>query len=122
MDKIFIKNLRLRGIIGIHPEERVKEQAIVINVVMFADIRPAAVSDDIADAVDYETIARQITRYVENSKNHLVEKLATNIARLVLTECEQVAKVRVRVEKSEALPAAQSVGVEIERTRIDFGV
>ncbi|NKQ35733.1 MAG: dihydroneopterin aldolase [Chloroflexi bacterium] len=122
MDKIFIKDLRLRGIIGIHPEERVKEQEIVINVIMFADIRPAAVSDDIADAVDYETITRQITRYVESSKNHLVEKLATNIARLVLAECEQVAKVRVRVEKSEALPAAQSVGVEIERTRIDFGV
>lgn len=122
MDKIIIKNLRLRGIIGIHPEERIKKQEIMINVVMFADSRPAAVSDDIVDAVDYETIARQITRYVESSKNHLVEKLATNIARLVLTECEQVAKVRVRVEKTEALPAAQSVGVEIERTRIDFGV
>ncbi len=122
MDKIFIKNLRLRGIIGIHPEERVQAQEIVINVVMFADSRPAAISDDIAEAVDYEVIARQITRYVESSKNHLVEKLAANIARLILAECEQVAKVRVRVEKSEALPAAQSVGVEIERTRTDFGV
>ncbi len=122
MDKIIIKNLRLRGIIGIHPDERVKEQEIVINVIMFADTRAAAVSDDIADAVNYETIARQITRYVETAKNHLVEKLAANVAHLVLAECEPVKKVRVRVEKPEALPSAQAVGVEIERTRADWGL
>ncbi len=122
MDKIFIQDLRLRGIIGIHPEERVKEQEIVINVLMFADSRTAAVSENIADAVNYETIARQIARHVENSKNYLVEKLADDIARLILAKCEPVAKVRVRVEKPEALPAARSVGVEIERTRADFGI
>ncbi len=122
MDKIIIKDLRLRGIIGIHPEERVKEQEIVINVIMFADIRPAAVSDDIAHAVNYETIARQITRYIESSTDYLVEKLTTNIARLVLAECELVTTVQVRVEKPEALPTAQAVGVEIERTRSDFSL
>ncbi len=122
MDKIFIKALRLRGVIGIYPEERARPQEIVINVTMYADTRPAAVSDKIEDAVNYETIAQKITRYVESSADYLVERTAAGIARLVLAECEAVTKVQVRVEKPDALPEATAVGVEIERTRADFGL
>jgi dihydroneopterin aldolase len=48
-----------------------------------------------------------------------VEKLVTDIARLIITEFN-VAKVQVRVEKPGALRFAQSVGIEIERSRADF--
>ncbi|GIK56582.1 MAG: dihydroneopterin aldolase [Chloroflexi bacterium] len=120
MDKIIIKDLLLRGIIGINPEERVKQQDILINVVMFADIRRAAASDDIADAVDYKTTTKRIIDHVEASSDFLVEKLVTDIARLVLEGNPQVTKVQVRVEKPTALRFAQSVGIEIERSRADF--
>lgn len=120
MDKIIIKDLLLRGIIGINPEERVKQQDILINVVMFADIRRAAASDDIADAVDYKTTTKCIIDHVEASSDFLVEKLVTDIARLVLETNPLVEKVQVRVEKPTALRFAQSVGIEIERSRADF--
>lgn len=120
MDKIIIKDLLLRGIIGINPEERVKQQDILINVVMFADIRRAAGSDDIADAVDYKTTTKRIIDHVEASSDFLVERLVTDIARLILAENPQVAKVQVRLEKPTALRFAQSVGIEIERSRADF--
>ena len=120
MDKIIIKDLRLRGIIGINPDERLNEQDILINVVMVADIRQAAVSDDIEDAVNYKTITKRIIKHVEESADFLVEKLVSDIARLILTENEAVQKVQVRLEKPGALRFAQSVGIEIERTRGDF--
>jgi FolB domain-containing protein len=120
MDKIIIKELLLRGIIGINPDERVKQQDILINVVMYADIRQAAVSDDIADAVDYKATTKLIIDHVEASADFLVEKLVTDIARLVLAANPRVQKVMVRVEKPTALRFAQSVGIEIERTRKDF--
>lgn len=120
MDKIIIKDLLLRGIIGINPEERVKQQDILINVVMFADIRQAAASDDIADAVDYKATTKRIIDHVEASSDFLVEKLVTDIARLALEGNPQVTKVQVRVEKPTALRFAQSVGIEIERSRADF--
>lgn len=120
MDKIIIKDLLLRGIIGINPEERVKLQDILINVVMYADVRQAAQSDDIADAVDYKTTTKRIIEHVENASDYLVEKLVTDIARLVLELNPQIDKVQVRVEKPTALRFAQSVGIEIERTRSDF--
>jgi FolB domain-containing protein len=119
MDKIFIKDLLVRAIIGINPEERVKKQDILINMTLFADIRQAAQSDDIADAVNYKAITKRVIEHVENSSDLLVEKLVSDIAQLVLTEFH-VDAVRVRVEKPGALRFAKSVGIEIERTQQDI--
>lgn len=119
MDRIVIKDLKLRGIIGINADERVNKQDILINVVMFADTRAAAASDSISDAVNYRTITKHIIRHVEASSDFLVEKLVSDIARIVLTEYD-VERVIVRVEKPGALRFAQSVGVEIDRTRADY--
>ena len=60
MDKIIIRDLLLRGIIGINPDERVKQQDILINMVIWADIRQAAASDAIEDAVDYKSITKRV--------------------------------------------------------------
>lgn len=119
MDKVIIKDLLLRGIIGINPDEREKKQDILINLVLFTDIRPAAESDAIVDALNYRTITKRIINHVEASADFLVEKLVSDIARIVLTEFP-VARVRVRLEKPGALRFAQSVGIEIERSRSDF--
>lgn len=119
MDKIIIKDLLVRSIIGINPEERVKKQDILINMILFADIRQAAQSDDIADAVNYKAITKRVIEHVEESSDQLVEKLVSDIARLILTEFN-VEQVQVRVEKPGALRFANSVGIEIERTQQDF--
>ena len=119
MDKIIIRDLLLRGIIGINPEERVKKQDILINMVIFADISKAAESDSIEDAVDYKTITKRVISHVEESSDFLVEKLVTDLAKMVIVDYN-VEKVQVRVEKPGALRFAESVGIEIERTRADF--
>lgn len=120
MDKIIIKDLLLRGIIGINPEERRNKQDILINIVIFADIGQAAVSDAIEDAINYKTITKRIIKHVEESADFLVEKLVSDIAKLILSENQAVQRVRVRLEKPGALRFARSVGIEIERTLADF--
>jgi FolB domain-containing protein len=119
MDKILIKDLLLRGIIGINPDERVNKQDILINMVIYTDIRKAAASDNIEDAVNYKSITKRIIAHVEESPDYLVEKMVTDIARIVITEFG-VDRVIVRLEKPGALRFADSVGIEIERTREDF--
>jgi FolB domain-containing protein len=119
MDKIIIKDLLLRGIIGINDDERVNQQDILINIVMYADTRSAGVSDRIADAINYRTITKRIIGHVEGSSNYLVEKLVADIAQIILTEYP-VDRVVVRVEKPGALRFAKSVGIEIDRTREDY--
>ncbi|MCI0394115.1 MAG: dihydroneopterin aldolase [Chloroflexi bacterium] len=119
MDKIIIKDLLVRGIIGINEDERTNKQDILVNVVIYTDVRPAAGSDDIADAINYRTITKRIIQHVEGSADFLVEKLVSDMARIIITEFG-AERVMVRVEKPGALRFARSVGVEIERAREDY--
>jgi FolB domain-containing protein len=115
-DRILIRDLLVRGIVGINPEERRTKQDIVINLELEVDTRGAAATDEITDAVNYRTVCKRIIEHVETSAPMLVERLASDIAKLVL-EAFGVTRVRVRVEKPGALRFARSVGVEIERTK-----
>jgi 2-amino-4-hydroxy-6-hydroxymethyldihydropteridine diphosphokinase len=118
-DQIYIKDLLLRTIIGINPEEREKRQDVLINIILHADTRPAGASDDIEDAVNYRTVTKRVIRRVEDSAFYLVEKMAAEIAAICLEE-PGVARATVRVEKPGALRFARSVGVAVERTRADL--
>lgn len=115
-DRIVIKDLLLRTIIGIKEEEREKRQDVLINLVLYGDLAPAGRSDDISDAINYRTVTKRVIWLVEESGYFLVEKLAAEIAGLCL-EAPGVDRVLVRVEKPGALRFARSVGVEVERTR-----
>ena len=116
MDKIFIRELALRCIIGIYPEERREKQDIVVNLEMHCDLRKAGRSDDLNDTVDYKTIKKQILKRVEKSSFLLIESLAENIADLALAD-EKVQQVVVTIDKPGALRFAKSSAVEIIRSR-----
>ena len=117
-DRVFIRDLLLRAIIGINDEERVKRQDVVVNIELEADCLPAAASDAIDDAVNYRDVAKATIDLVENSRFFLVEKLAEEIARVCLRD-QRVRRARVTVEKPAAVRFARSVGVTIERGRGD---
>ncbi len=117
-DAIEIRDLLLRGILGVNPEEREKKQDILVNLTLFVDLHPAGMSDDIADTANYRTITKHIIDHVESVKRYTIEALATDIAHMCL-EDPRVNRARVRVEKPGALRFARSVGVEIERGRDD---
>jgi len=117
-DCIFIRDLLVRGILGINDWEREQPQDILLNLTLFTDLRRAGFSDDIADTVNYRTVTKGILAMVEASTRYTAEALAADIADLCLRE-PGVVRVRVRVEKPGALRFAHSVGVEIERERSD---
>lgn len=116
MDKVIIKDLLARGIIGVYDWERTKPQEILINIVLFGDLSTAGRSDNIEDSINYKTIAKGAQNLAENCQRLTVEALADDIASFCL-ETDQVEKVIVRVEKPGAVRFAESVGVEIEREK-----
>ena len=118
-DRIFVRDLRLRGIVGINDWERQKRQDIVVNLTLHGDFRRAGDSDDIEDALNYRTITKDLIAYVESSSHYLVETLATRLARICIVD-HGAERVIVRVEKPGALRFADSVGVEVRRRRADF--
>jgi FolB domain-containing protein len=118
-DQIHIRDLLVRTIIGVNEEERANRQDVLLNLTLDVDTRPAARSDDLADAVNYRTIKKQVLEFVEASSCLLVERLANEVARLCLAD-ERVTAVQVTLDKPGALRFARSVGITIRRTRADL--
>ena len=120
MDKIFLGSLTVECIVGIWEWERRVKQTVIIDLEMATDIRRAAASDNIEDTIDYKRVAKRLLAYVGDSQFNLVETLAENIARVVVTEFG-VAWVKVRLNKQGAIRGARDVGIEIERRAADYG-
>ena len=116
MDKTFIKDMKVRGILGIHDWERVTPRDIVINVTVYADTKKAAKTDDIADCVDYSALAKKIRAHAEYAARMTVEALANDLVEICFQD-PKVKKAIVRVEKPGAVPEAETVGVEVDRKR-----
>lgn len=116
MDKIFLKQLTTETVIGIFNWEREVKQTIAIDLEMSADIRRAAKSDSIRDTLNYKSVAKRVLAFAQNSRYQLVETLAEEVARLILTEFP-VEWVKVTLHKPGAIRHSKDVGVTIERSR-----
>jgi len=116
MDKVFIEDLMVRGIIGISEKERSQPQDIIVNAALYTDISKGGSSDDIEDCVNYRTIAKAIISHIQNVSRYTVEALASDIANICL-KTQNVRKVKIKVEKPGAVRFSKSVGVEITRIK-----
>jgi dihydroneopterin aldolase len=119
MDKIFIHALKTEAIIGIFDWERQVKQTVIVDIEIGADIRKAALSDAIADTLNYKRVSKRVLAFVEESKFHLVETLAEHIAMLLLEEFA-IASVRISLSKPGAIRGSRDVGVMLERSREDL--
>lgn len=116
MDIVYIRELEIETVIGIFDWERKIKQTVSLDVEMAADNRRAAVSDNIADAVDYKSVSKRIIDFVEKSEFQLVETMAEQITAIILNEFN-VPWVRLRLSKPGAVRGSKDVGVIIERER-----
>lgn len=114
MDIVYIRDLRIDTIIGIFDWEREVRQTVSLDLEMAADIRQAAKSDDIEHALNYKAVAKRLIAHVEASECLLVERLAEEVADIVLNEFS-VCWLRLRLSKPGALRGARDVGLIIER-------
>ncbi|QKK03709.1 MAG: dihydroneopterin aldolase [Pseudomonadota bacterium] len=116
MDIVFISDLEIDTVIGIYDWERKIRQTVKLNLEMSADIRGAAASDRIDDALDYKAVSKRLIAFVRDSRFELVETLAERCAEIVLREFP-VDWLRLRLEKPGAVRGSRSVGIQIERGR-----
>ena len=61
---LFIKNLTVRCIIGVHADERAREQEIRMQLFLWTDISKASRSDNLEDALDYSAIYKEVVKRV----------------------------------------------------------
>ena len=114
MDKLFIHGLMVDALIGVYPEERNKKQPMCIDVELAVDIKKAAQTDNVDDAVCYETLVNAITAFVEKSQYFLIEALAENLIQH-LFEKFPTPWIKLSICKPGIMPGVKVVGLVIER-------
>jgi len=114
MDIIYLNDLRVDAVIGIYEWERRTRQRVILDIEIGVDISKAASTDDIENTLNYKAVAKRIINYASESSFQLVETLAENIARIILSEFN-VTWCRLRLNKQGAVKGVRDVGVIIER-------
>ncbi|HUV22541.1 MAG TPA: dihydroneopterin triphosphate 2'-epimerase [Gammaproteobacteria bacterium] len=114
--RIHISNLRLRTYIGFNPDEKTKQQDIIVNAEIHYRADSTFTSDAEADALNYKNITKRMIDHIENGRFQLLEKLTADLL-AIATEAEQVSYAEVRVDKPHALRFADSVAVTLSASR-----
>lgn len=115
MSRITLVDLEVHYCVGVSDEERATPQRLLVSVDMSHDFSVAAVSDRLEKTIDYHEIVQRLLKYGEGRNWKLIEKLATNIADMILAEYRPQA-VAVEIKKF-VIPQARYVAVSLTKTR-----
>ncbi len=126
--RILIRDLQISASIGVYHHEKLAFQPILVNIeltlgpdlqarpAVFVPAKMRKQDREYADVVCYASVCEQVERLTRDRHTELVETLVEAIAELCLSD-GRVEAVRVRVEKTAAVPRARAVGAEILRRR-----
>ena len=118
MNTISIIDLEISCIIGIHPNERVKEQTLLLNINLDVDIGDSTFADNINETIDYTIIAEMATKLAITKKYKLIESLCSELNDLYLNTFNIVQRSKISVKKPNALPKAKYAAFSMKKSRI----
>ncbi|MCP4985172.1 MAG: dihydroneopterin aldolase [Colwellia sp.] len=116
MDKVYIKGLSIQTTIGFFQWEKEIKQTLVIDLAMGWNTANAAINDELAKTLDYAEISVAIEKFANANPVDLIETLAERLASYLMTQY-QIPWLKLSIGKPGAVHNAQTVGVEIERSR-----
>jgi FolB domain-containing protein len=118
-DRIEIEALQFDCIVGVHPDEREREQPVLADVRLDLDLMTAGKSGRIADTIDYDRVARELAALLKFRRYKLLENAAQECAAMLLGVHPALERIQLRLVKPQALARARTAGVTIERTPAD---
>ncbi len=116
---VFIKDFIIEEIIGVHEHEKLKKQQIKFNILLDIDQNSVPNEKDIKSIVDYEKITNKLVNLTKNKKYNFLESLAEDSFKEIF-EDKRINSIKIKIEKPEAIKNAESVGVEVFKTRKDY--
>ena len=116
LTKIFIKGLKVDAECGVYAHEKGRKRPLIIDIEVSVGDDVRSSSDELAQTVDYDTLAAHIHDVAGSTHLHLIETFAEQVCSKVLND-PRIQTVRLRIEKPGSVPGAICSGVEIERGR-----
>ena len=116
---VLIKDFIIYEIIGIHQNEKINKQKIIFNIVIDVNQNIHPDENDLSSIVDYEKITNKLKKLAKNKKYNFLESLAEDSFNEIFSD-KRINSVKIKIEKPEAIENAQSVGVEVFKSRNDY--
>ena len=116
---VFIKDFIIEEIIGVHEHEKIKKQKIKFNIILNINQNSVPDEKDIKSIVDYEKITNKLLNLTRIKKYNFLESLAEDSFKEIFMD-KRINSATVKIEKPEAIKNAESVGVEVFKTRKDY--
>jgi len=116
---VFIKDFIVHEIIGIHEHEKIKKQKIKFNIVIDVNQNTIPNEKDIRSIIDYEKIIAKIENLTKSKRYNFLESLAEDSFKEIF-EDKRINSVKIKIEKPNAIKNADSVGVEVFKSRSDY--
>lgn len=117
--EIFLKDVVVPVRIGFYDSEKHAPQTLRLSVRLWLAPLPdyRVIGDDISKLLDYSKLHQFLTVTIPHQPHRLfLETLAEDILQFCWQDA-RVERVRVRVQKPEALAGAPNVGIVLERQR-----
>jgi len=116
---VLIKNFIIYEIIGIHQNEKINKQKVIFNIVINVNQNIFPDENNLASIVDYEKITNKLEILAKNKKYNFLESLAEDSFKEIFSD-KRINSVKIKIEKPDAISNAQSVGVEVFKSRNDY--
>lgn len=117
-DEIRIDNLEVFAHHGVAPEEKANGQPFYVNAILYTDIRPAGLEDDLSLSTNYGEICHFINNWMKDNMYDLIETVAESVAEQILLNFGSIHELVLEIRKPKApvrLPF-ESVSVRIRRS------
>ena len=116
---VLIKDFIIHEIIGIHQNEKINKQKIIFNIVIDVNQNIYPDESNLSSIVDYEKITNKLKKLAKNKKYNFLESLAEDSFSEIFAD-KRINSVKIKIEKPEAIENAQSVGIEVFKSRSDY--
>jgi dihydroneopterin aldolase len=117
-DRIELRGIELLVFCGVLDEEQARRQPFIFDVDIYLDLSVAAASDDLTETVNYGATIELIAATLDRERFLLLERMATRVADLVLSDANAVAvTVAARKVRPPVPSILASTGVRIHRSR-----
>jgi dihydroneopterin aldolase len=117
-DRIDIKGIEVYAKHGVLDHEQERAQVFKVDVTVYTDLSVPGDTDDLADTLDYSTLALEVREVVGAVSHKLIEKVAADVAAAVM-EHPRVARAVVTIHKPDAPIdlVFEDVSVTVDRSR-----
>lgn len=116
MDKLFINQLKVTTLIGVHAWEQLTPQNLLLDIAFEIDAKQVAQNDNFQEAIDYDQIIKHVLEFAEKNHFQLIETFVERLAQALLHHFP-LPWIQLTLHKPGAVLQAKDVAITIERRR-----